>query len=389
MSDVWSIAGEKAGWPDMGSLEPLCVLMDYDGPRFFVAKSNDRNFFLVYQIGEDQTRERFLLVPATERFIEDIQANRVNLRDALTTSRLVWFVDRFRNGTLSDSHSIDVTDVPDDVLPESGVYLFPSAEPLLRLKLNGEGLGPDQVPGSVVKRAIEAATGAMKVLVRHIQQRKSQTGRPAESLRRLFDLPARDFAFGSFVISFASPEGIDQPQLDEADTLKEVGRLLTEGLKWATEPQGREAPKEEEWGAIVEAIAKLAPPAKGKVKSVEVGGSLVIAPSTAIVLTRTATERVSNARKTTGKERKVRSFEGYIRAFDKTHLTFILRDAKEADIRKVQFGEDEYDDAYLAFETGERVTILVWEYPGSRGAAVAVELDEIIFSASSVDNSVI
>ncbi len=94
-------------------------------------------------------------------------------------------------------------------------------------------------------------------------------------------------------------------------------------------------------------------------------GALAGRPRDAFSLTRTSSDRIGNARKRLSVERHARTHEGFVREFDKDKLTFILRTAAGDTIQTVGFTEDQYGDAWLAFDTERPVTIVVEELPGT------------------------
>ena len=71
-------------------------------------------------------------------------------------------------------------------------------------------------------------------------------------------------------------------------------------------------------------------------------------------------------------DRHVRTYEGFIREFDKDRLTFILRTATGETLRAVSFSEDQYEDALLAFDTERAVTIIVEDLQGTTADLVLV-----------------
>lgn len=358
---MWTIKTHESSWPVLSSLRPNRVLDEYDGPRLFTVRSDDGHLLLAYQCAEDRTLERFLLVPASERTVSAILENAVSLRDALTGSGWAWLIDRARDGTLTRPAAVELDSLPDTALPRPGVRLNPEPEVLLRVRLIGDELTAHHVPASVVKRAVDGATGAVKTLVRHSLSLLSTTGRPAEFFRRYYDLPAVGFAFHSFEIAFGAPEALGQLELDEQQTLDRVGALLTKGLAWATAEKGEEPEQTAEWSAVVEALAKLAPPQKGAVSAVEVSGVLAGNVALPIRLSRRSTERISQARKRLPPDRRARTFDGVVREFDKDRLTFILRNAVGENLCTVSFSEAQYEDALLAFDSEMPVTIVAYE----------------------------
>jgi hypothetical protein len=363
---------------ELSSLQPDRVLDEYDGPRLFTLRSLDGKLLLAYQCGEDDSRERFLIVPADERLIADIVSNRIALRDALVgRGGWAWIVDRLRNGSLTSPGAIDPSALPNEALPRAGTKLYRLPDVLLRVRMIGAALTPEHIPSSVVRRAVDGTTGAVKTLVRHALSLLPSSGRPTESFRRYYDLPAVEFSFRSFEIAFGLPDSPPQADLMERETIEQVRGLLNRGLDWATANQGQEPERSAEWSAIVDALSKLAPPQKGAVDTVEISGALAGGGRVPYRLTREASERIGHARKLFTPDRRSRTERGYVREFDKDRLTFILRNAAGESILSVSFSEAQYDDALLAFDSEQPVTVVADEAPGSNLA----ELVSITFSA--------
>jgi hypothetical protein len=381
---MWTVATRPANWPLLDSLAPKHVLDEYDGPRLFTVESAEGDLLLAYLCAQDDDIERFLIVPADAALVSAIDQSKITLREALIGRGWAWLVDRKKDGVLSNLCKVEPTLLPTSALPRAGVRLDPGKEPLLRLRMVGETVTPDGVPASVVRRAVDGATGAVRILIRQALRMQSSMGRPAESFRRYYDLPAVGFSFGSFEIEFGAPVPGGQLLLDSDQALKIVHRLMSDGLKWATNTASGEPPANPEWAAIVEALAQLAPPQKGPVSLVEVSGALAGGPSVAFPLTRASSDRIGNARRRLSVERNARTHEGFVREFDKDRLTFILRTAAGETIRSVSFSEDRYGDAWLAFDTERPVTIVVEELPGTPVA----DLVSITFMAGADHGSV-
>ena len=236
---------------------------------------------------------------------------------------------------------------------------------LLRLRMVGEGLRSGHIPASVVRRAVDGATNAMKTLVRYALGASAVAGRPSEIYRRYYDLPAVHFAFESFEVAFGPPDV--EPEFPEVDILNQVRPLLARGLSWASNPQDSAASfpeRNREWTAIVTALSKLTPPQKGPVREVEVSGSLAGTKNRPVLLTRNTTRRISEARRSFNSDVQSHTDTGYIREFDKDRLTFILRSSVGDNLRVVQLSEEHYEDALVAFETDRMVTIVTEQTPG-------------------------
>lgn len=360
---MWAHTGTKAAWPEIETLDPEDVIDEYDGPRLFTVRSRDGNLLLVYHCGEDPATERFLLVPADTDLVTEIQANALPLRAALLGRGWAWIVDRRRNGTLDGPFKVDPRELPEHALPAEGVRLAPEPLPFLQLRLTGPEMAPGRVAASVVTAALEGATGAIRLLAGHVQRVSTISGRPPEAFRRLYDLPAVRFSFGSLTIAFDSPLGVKQASLDDDEVIAGVGRLLRHGLDWATGTTATPPNATPEWRAIVEALARLAPPSRGSVAEVEISGTLVAPKGGTRRLTRDAARRIAEARRGLVADQPSLTLEGLVREFDKDRLTFILRDQSGASLRTVSFSERQYDDVWIAFESDRRVVIVADKLP--------------------------
>jgi len=366
----------------LSALRPARVLDDVDGPRLFTVLSDDGDPFLAYLCDEDGEVERFLLVPTAERIVASIERNELSLRDAMMQQARMFMVDLHRDGTLSAPVCVDPSLLPESVLPTPGAYLLPLANTLLRVRLIGSQLAPHRVPASVVRRAVDGATSAVRALIRHVLDVRPATGRPTDQFRRFYDLPATEFAFRSFEVSFGMPAEPAQLDItDDQNVLGEVSRLLSAGLEWAAATDDSEAPTTREWRAIIEALSHLTPPQKGVVESVAVSGTLARRARQPIVLEREAAERVGYVRRKMNAASPMEvTFEGLVREFDKDALTFWLRNSDGTNLAHVSFTEDQYDDALLAFDSERVVTVFAYR---PDAAKMSIELISIAFKGEA------
>lgn len=352
---MWTVEGQDTDWPKLDSLEPECVLDFYDEPRLFTVRTDEHVQLLAYFCDRDSDIDRFILVPTGDDLVIEIKQNLITLRDALRSQPLAWLIDRNLEGSLSRPRLVDLRKLPENVLPREGARLSADSEVLLRLRMVGDGVEAGNILASVVKRAVDGATDAIKILVRYASGASEATGRPSDVLRRLYDLPARHFSFRSFEIAFGKPSG-SQDVFDD-NVWNQIRLLLEKGLSWADDGAG-DVSDTPEWTAIVSALAKLAPPQTGPVQEVEVSGVLAGLEYRSVRLTRDTSRRISDARKLLNPDVRLHTDVGFIRELDKDKLTFTLRNAQADNLRLVEFSEDRYDDVILAFDTDRVVTIL-------------------------------
>ncbi len=379
MTSMWQLTGPESPWPRIDSLQPEHILDEYDGPRLFTLRAADGGLLLAYQCAEDGEVERFLLVPTDAAQVAALEANEIPLRTALLRDGWAWVLERRRDGTLSQLRPVSPGDLPDSALPAADAFLGPRSAPFLCVRLSGPTLESHRVTASIVRQALDGVIDALRLLAAQAQSQRPASGRPPEAFRRLYDLPATAFAFGSFSITFGSPLSVGQPSFDDREVVEAVGALLRRGLAWASAavetPPGTDA----EWSSMVEALVKIAPPLRGSVTDVEISGALAMAEGGATRLTRGAAERIRAARKTLASARTRLTLAGQVREFDKDKLTFILRDDQGATLGTVSFSEPHYDDVWIAFDTERRVVIVADPLPSGQ----TLDLASISFSETT------
>lgn len=358
---MWPVEGNAVDWPKLSHLRPESVLDEFDGPRLFTLRTDQGELLLAYFSGEDHDKERFLLVPAGDTLINAINDNRISLRDALTVQGLAWTIDRMRDGSLSEVRQIRQSDLPASALPVPNVFLHPLAAPFFRVRLMGSRLQGARVPASVVNRAVAGATGAMRVLTQHALRKKG-IGRPAESVRKLYDLPAIAFAFRSFEVSFGHPE-LGQLDFETSATMEHVTQMLKRGIIWAVGNASLDELESDERSSIIQAIAKIVPPSSGPVEKMELSGQ-VTGETHPVSFSRETSSRVVAALHSLTFEARRKAYEGYIRELDKDRLTFWLRDEFGANIKHVAFDENQLEEIMLYFEHDRPIQVLALETPG-------------------------
>lgn len=352
MTGIDEIGG---GLADLNSLDPEETLIYFDGPRLFTVMLANGMKLIAYQYAENDRSDSFILAPASDALIKSLEKNLTSLREALTFTGWAWTVERLSDGSLDALKSVDLARFPQDYLPKPYLKLSPEPD-LISLRLLGEGLSKHSVPASAIRRAVDGATGAVKSLVSYAMSLEGGSGRPPESIRRYYDLPATDMGFGSFCISFGFPKEDHQLKLEDTESPFEVAKkLLNKGLNWAALTEENYTLHGDEWERIIEALSKIAPPQTGPVKAVEVGGYLSLG-NQKVLLNRRSGYRIRRMRKLLLPSMRRVKIEGKIRELDKDKYTFILRGDHQKD-SIVSFSEEQSDDVWFAFETDSPVAI--------------------------------
>ena len=327
----------------LGPLTPEDILDELDRPMLFTARAGEGDRLLVCFLDAEDAGDVRLVVPTRDSIVAELRAGKLTLRDALWQP---WAWLQFHD----ELRAVAVDALPSDCLPLAGTYLEPEHQPVVSIRLLGD-FDDRNVVASIINRAAESVRKSLKVLIDYVTE-TSADGRPYDSQRRLYDLPAKRLAYGSFEVDFGEPA---QAGLlpEEADILIRASELLNEGLDWALKPSGA-APQDEKWNAILSALRYLVPPATGVVKDVELAGKMT---ARRVHLNRNATRNVFQALKVRSGEMLVVSYVGRIREWDKDRLSFILRSADTAE-QKCFFGDELSEEVEIAFDDETLVRVV-------------------------------
>jgi len=360
MTMDWEVKGTFVDIGAFRDFTPDRVLYDFDGPRIFTLK-NDLGEFLAYLCDEWERVSRYLLVPTSPAIIKSLESGCKTVREALNQPWL-WVVDVAFDGKPEQAWKSDLASIPDDVLPKPSVMLWPCLQPLLSVRMVGDHLSEGDIPASVVRRAVEGASNALKQLAEKVLATTQNQGRPSSSLSQFFDLPVQRMAFGSFEISFREP---DQKQLPLAGQrigipreFEEIGQKLARALEWAADANPDEENLEIDLD-LLKALDRLVPPQSGYVQKVELSGR-IFKPEhkPTYVLTRRASKTVRQTLvRIRDPQEQVITIKGTIREFDKDQLTFILRETEDSKERTCSISDDLYDEVMELFQTDLKVSV--------------------------------
>lgn len=365
---------------------PVSVLFEFNDPLIFTFRDRAKNLLLAYHVEEDDDEDviRYFVAPTTERLVSDLETGAISIRSALTQP-ISWLVDTGEDRGVTKIWSCSVEDLPADALPERHIMLRPDLQPLVRVRLIGDSIRPGFVPGDSIKQIVTGVESALKTLIDYVLDR-STTGRPPESLRRLYALTAQTFAFSSFEIAFREPETTEQLTLQfegedaPINAFSKVSDLLVRGLEWAAAP-GDDEPSTALLGAstpeqkvVLEAVRHLTPTTQGHVSMIEIGGKLVDSPArSSVTLTRAARRRVNRSIKALKEvDDLVFDQRGIVREIDLDHFTFILRDMPgPPGEQKCSFEAELVDDVLDALNSSVPVRVTGKRSPSSSIVNVA------------------
>ncbi|KAE9643801.1 hypothetical protein EJA70_15470 [Pseudomonas sp. PB103] len=344
----WTITTPNVAVEPFNPHEISEVLYDFDGPKIFVTIDSDRLMRFWYESLDDRITKtvRYLVTTTTESQIKMLKSGKRTVHDLLKQPWL-WAVDCSYSMDPQNAWVIDeINDVPPDYRPKQDATLFLEHMPLLSYRLVGKGLREGEVPASVIAKAVTGPTSALKRLLEAVMPNES-SGRPEESFRRSYDLPAVRFAFNSFEVSFSAPA---EEKLESAKGELVVYGNGTSKLKdafaWLTNPSKHEEPE----AYVLQALKELAPPAHGQIESVELRGQL-IGNFQQVLISRSDRKTITQAlgKKKTDEE-QLMQVTGVIRELDKDHRRFTLRNRPDcAEDLICIFTEEHYDDVIEHF----------------------------------------
>jgi hypothetical protein len=124
---MWSIPGRPIKFEHLKALQPLQVLYDFDGPRTFTFLDQENELYLAHWCDEESDRVRYIAVPFSEGLLTRLEHGQMSLREALDQPR-VWVLEVDQEGQVQSGWRVNLSDLPEDVLPRPGTLLLPSLE---------------------------------------------------------------------------------------------------------------------------------------------------------------------------------------------------------------------------------------------------------------------
>ncbi len=372
---MWEPNGKPfTDWARLGNLDPVEVLLEYDGPRIFTCNNQEGDLLLAFQCSEDDEHLRFVLAPFNDRLLGSLTSGKITLRNAILQPQ-VFLADVGDGWRVKRAWKMDSAAIPKEILPKPGTMLWPHLEPILRVRAVGDEFSESTVPLSVLRAATQATEKTLRLLA---EQAINALGMSERMLRRYFDLPTR-VAYSSLEVSFQAPDSKTSPFPGGDDkVLKQMGELLQRALGWATNPDSLSMPNFSEQGvdiqSILEAVKCLTPSSNGRVEQVFVSGRIIRPSAGAFHLTTSTRKRINRGLRRVRKIERLPTaaeipslVEGYIREVDKDSLSFTLRGipGQVEEEKKLFFYEELLDDVNDAFNEEYPVRILA--RPRGRG----------------------
>ena len=368
---MWEVQGRPVESGQFLPFEPLRVLNYYDGPRIFTFNDANNALCLACWSDEDDDSSRFLVVATTDAIVSDLESGLLSVSEALTQPRL-WVVDWSQGSQLTSAWLTTLKDVPEDSQPTPRTMLHRSLDPILSLRATGPTIRSGEIPGSVVKGAVDGAQRAIKCLAEYEMELPAHRGRPPRALQKLYDLPVQRTLAASYEVQFRSPlnepnlfDGLGENEIfEEQEVLKRVANHLQAGLKWLTsnpaDASALPVPEDPDLSrAILKALRFLTPSPHSPIRNMEIRGGLATKSSQPIILSHIYRNILNGAlsRIPAMRERRV-ELKGRIREVNERLMKFELHIASVPNtVRICEFEPNLWDDVHEMLGDEEAVNI--------------------------------
>jgi hypothetical protein len=120
---LWKI--ESLEWPtqNFSGVDPLDVLIEYDGPLTFTFKDVVGNLMLAHLCASESDRSRYVVVPTDDAIISELKEGTRSIAGALTQP-LLWLIDVANDGAILGCWAQRVADLPAGAIPKPNVLLY-------------------------------------------------------------------------------------------------------------------------------------------------------------------------------------------------------------------------------------------------------------------------
>lgn len=352
----WQVKGLATDPAHFSRFEIQHVLIEFDGPRLFTAKT-PLCTALFMLVDENEQNMRFVVTPTDERMVQKLEQGFITVLSALDQA-LVWVVEVDNAYAVSAAWSTALADLPETVLPQPGVMLWPHLQPAFSLRAIGEGLAVGGVPASVIKQVVDGASTALRKAASCVLNEPGRQGRVKNSQKRLYDLPVQHFAYNSFEVAFRLTDEQQTELLQEDESeMQQIGAVLANAIQKTTADNAGLVLAELKI-ELLEALEKLVPPLSGIVTAYEVGGTILGNKGKGFRLDRETSKQVKAVlQQIRGREEKITTLEGVVAEMDRDNLSFTLRQTSDGKDRNCTFLPDIFDEVMDAFVQATPVAI--------------------------------
>ncbi len=337
------------------------TLYEAEYPVVFTVETSI-GLLLAYVAAESTTGMWQVMAPISGHALDRLKRGTLALRAALTASSM-WLV-LVENGTVRKGFIVEERDIPHGHLPLPMTPLLPEHEPVLTARAVGAEIRAGAVPASVVSFVAEGVRSSLKALMEYSHGERV-SGAPRRRFRELYDLPVQELAFGSFQVAFGSPS-------EMSEEIGKAVQLLREALSWASRndlpaPGDKEAPWEQI--AILRALYQLAPPTRGPIQRLHIGGSW--AAGISATLTSTTRLRITHELKKLDDKIEL-TLVGRIIAFDDERSVLTLRQPHRGPDMRVNLLPSAFDPSRELFTQRTALVVVFGYWQGQKYHATNV-----------------
>lgn len=339
---------------------PLDVLVFFDGPLTFTFHDVSGGLMLAHLCDEQEEKLRYVVAPTSSKIIDRLKNGSISIRSALDQP-LMWLIDTDAEGMVHRAWVAHPDKLPNEALPAADVMLYPSLEPMFRLRAVGNSIQEGEIPTSAIRNIVNGAETAYRSL-RDFAAGTVEQSRSVGGLLR-----AQQFVFASIEIAFQPRVAVNQERIDQ---------LMTRALQWAQNPgdTDRDLPSEDpnEAFVLLQVVRSLSPGKGSSANRVEISGRVAdMADGSArrVQLTK-RTRRIATSR-LRSIERSVLNISeiGVVDRLDLKEFSFLLRQTEETETRhpvEFEFTQDYISSVFSAFQQRSKVAVGGVRQPGER-----------------------
>lgn len=195
----------------LGELKLIEVYDYYNGPKFFCASNNLKQYFIVYWVDHRKVDDAlgWLYLPVSEKRLDEIRRSQKSIRESCTDSELgVYLVYTPEESSTDSVEYTNFEELSNNLLPPEGVYVKPECvdiidhtEPVWLYEFSIKSINKKLLPStesvSQVLRTFQTVFGRLMMSVAKKEDSKTRKS------YRTYPLNA---VFGSFNIKFSADD---------------------------------------------------------------------------------------------------------------------------------------------------------------------------------------
>ncbi len=315
---------------------------------------------------EGQVRHH-IVVPVKQETIAKLK-NGIQTVRGILDQPLVWFASCDSTWKVTSAFVIQgIRNLDDDAVPDEGVMLYPSLEPLLRVRLKGLLLESGRINADVIKSLVGRVQRSLKGLAKAAANEVTGLRHNIGAISELLNLQTQQVAFRSLEIAFREPDrdailsrsGSEEEVNDAYSTMDRMRQLLDRGLSWTIQDSSEDTLTSEaaEFQSVLESVRQLAPTAGED--EVEISGRLVSREASRPIklVKKDATKIVRTLKKLRQTKPQAIAVSGVIEELDVGRCTFTVRSRLSTAEHRVRYRAAEEQTVRKAFNDEVYVSV--------------------------------